>query len=201
MALRSDRETHYVAAFLEFWERPRDWDPEGLESAVSSFAPVREWLNTLTTGLHVSSLRRAMREVAAKHPRPPPLDPVRSAYFRQLAKEKQERQAEQMSLGACVHCGNSGVVYVAAWNDRTGRTRVISPSRPAWVPCALHEAAVACSCVAGDDLAKDSGWSQTTRRKFVALKLSHAAFLSLRDQVSQLPPTQEFEQEELVDVF
>lgn len=189
MPLRSDRETHYVASYLEFWERPRDWDEAGLESAVSSFAPVRAWLNQLTTGLHVASLRIAMRRVAAKHPRPPPLDPIRSAYFVQLSAEREERVSERMAAGVCVYCANGGAVYVAAWTDRANRTRVMSPRSPQWVPAPLQEVAGACSCVAGDDLAKEAGWSDETRRRFVRLRLTHAEFIALRDQVAAMPCT------------
>lgn len=187
MTALSDRESAYIAAYLEFWPRPYDWDDAGLASPVSSFAPVRTWLAELTTGLHRAELRRAMRQVARKIPKGSPLDPIRTAYFGQLRESREDRLRDSLSRGACVYCGNTGAVHVAAWTDRAGRTRVISPRRPTGIAGRLHEAEVACSCVAGDDAARRGGWSQETRRRFVSLRVSRSEFLALCDQVRSLP--------------
>lgn len=187
MANLSEREAAYIAAYLEFWPRPYDWDDAGLASSVSSFAPVRRWLSELTQGLRTASLRRAMRAVAAKHAKGPPLDPIRAAYFRQLAAERDDRLRETLATGTCAYCGNTGAVYVATWTDRTGRTRVMSRARPTGIEGVLREASVACSCVAGDAAAKAGGWSDETRRRFVAQRLTRSEFVALRDQVAGLP--------------
>lgn len=191
MPVRTDRETHYVAAYLEFWSRPYDWSDQEIDSPVSSFAPVRTWLASLQTGLHVASLRRAMRAVAAKVGKPPPLDPIRSAYFRELQADRDERMAERMATGTCAYCGNTGAVYVATWTDRHGRNHVMSPRSPHGIRSALRESAVACTCCAGDDAAKRGDWSAETRRRFVALRLTPSQFVCLRSQVMSMAVEEE----------
>lgn len=188
MVTLRDREAAYISAYLEFWPRPYDWDDAGLASPVSTFAPVRRWLSELTQGLRTASLRRAMRAVAAKqHGKGPPLDPIRAAYFRQLAAERDDRLRETLATGTCAYCGNTGAVYVATWTDRSGRTRVMSRARPTGIEGVLRESAVACTCAAGDAAAKAGGWSDETRRRFVAQRLTASEFRALRDQVAGLP--------------
>ena len=175
------RERLYIVAYLEFFRRPYDWTEDGLKSPISTFAPVREWLAGLTNGLNVVALKRAMRTASRKHKDGPPLDVVRREYFAELAEARAERTREQIASGACVHCGNTGRVYVAVHSAK-GRPKVIAPATPprGLPQGSVWEEGVACSCVAGDEWAKERGWSEETRRRFVRHAVTRSQWYDLR---------------------